>query len=81
MTTSAVTPEKIMQLTGGTQAAALLGTAVQYELFTRLEAGPMTADEIAKAAKKAALATVKAAAPAEPVAAPTATAPVPPKTA
>jgi len=51
MTPSPVTPEKIMQLTGGTQAAALLGTAVQYEVFTRLEAGAMTADEVAKAAK------------------------------
>jgi hypothetical protein len=51
MTTSAVTPEKILQLTGGTQATALLGTAVGNEVFTRLEAGAMTADELAKAAK------------------------------
>jgi len=51
MTTSPVTPEKIMQLTGGGQAVALLGTAVQNEVFTRLEAGAMTPDELAKAAK------------------------------
>jgi len=50
MTTSAVTPEKILQLTGGAQAAALLGTAVTYDVFTRLEAAPMTSDDLAKAA-------------------------------
>jgi hypothetical protein len=48
---SEVSPEKIMQLTGGAQATAVLGTAVSLELFTRLEAGPMTPDELAKAAK------------------------------
>jgi hypothetical protein len=51
MTTSTITPEKIMQLTGGSQATALLGTAVANEVFTRLEAGAMTADDLAKAAK------------------------------
>jgi hypothetical protein len=51
MAHSEVTPEKIMQLTGGAQATAVLGTAVSVELFTRLEAGPMTADDLAKAAK------------------------------
>jgi hypothetical protein len=51
MSTSPVTPEKILQLTGGAQATALLGTAVANEVFTRLEAAAMTADELAKAAK------------------------------
>ncbi|HEX3343691.1 MAG TPA: methyltransferase [Polyangiaceae bacterium] len=50
MTTSPVTPEKIMQLTGGVQAVALLGVAVDHELFTRLERAPMTPDELAAAA-------------------------------
>lgn len=50
MTTQPVTPEKIMQLTGGAQAAATLGTAVQYEVFTRLERGAMTPAELATAA-------------------------------
>jgi hypothetical protein len=48
---SEVSPEKIMQLTGGAQATAVLGTAVSLEVFTRLEAGAMTPDELAKAAK------------------------------
>jgi hypothetical protein len=39
-----------MQLNGGAQAAALLGTGVEYEVFTRLEGGAMTVDELAKAA-------------------------------
>jgi O-methyltransferase domain/Dimerisation domain len=51
MASSEVSPEKIMQLTGGAQATAVLGTAVSLELFTRLEAGPMTPDELATAAK------------------------------
>jgi hypothetical protein len=51
MTLAAVTPEKILQLTGGAQATALLGTAVACGVFTRLEAGPMTADELATVAK------------------------------
>jgi hypothetical protein len=42
-------PERILQLTGGAQATALVGAAVESGLFTRLEAGPMTADELAKA--------------------------------
>jgi hypothetical protein len=51
MSQNAVTPEKIMQLTGGAQATGLLGAAVQHEVFTRLEAAAMTSDELAKAAK------------------------------
>jgi hypothetical protein len=51
MASSELSPEKIMQLTGGAQATAVLGTAVSCELFTRLEAGAMTTDELAKAAK------------------------------
>ncbi len=51
MASSEITPEKIMQLTGGAQATALLGTAVSFEVFTRLEAGAMTPDDLAKAAK------------------------------
>jgi hypothetical protein len=51
MASSEISPEKVMQLTGGAQATAVLGTAVSYELFTRLEAGAMTAEELAKAAK------------------------------
>ena len=42
-------PERILQLTGGAQATALVGAAVESGVFTRLEAGPMTADELAKA--------------------------------
>ena len=50
MTQSPITPEKIMQLTGGSQATGLVGAAVTHEVFTRLEAGAMTPDELAKAA-------------------------------
>src|ERR1019366_2834655 len=49
MTPSGVSPEKILQLTGGAQATALLGTAVASQVFTRLEGGAMTPDELAKA--------------------------------
>jgi hypothetical protein len=53
MSQTPVTPEKIMQLTGGAQAVGLLGAAVQHEVFTRLESAAMTPDELAKAAKLA----------------------------
>ena len=50
MSVTGPTPERILQLTGGAQATALVGAAVEAEVFTRLEAGAMTADELAKAA-------------------------------
>jgi hypothetical protein len=50
MSVTGPTPERILQLTGGAQATALLGTAVECGVFTRLAAGAMTADELAKAA-------------------------------
>jgi hypothetical protein len=51
MTSPAITPERIMQLTGGAQATALVGTAVASQVFTHLDAGAMTPDDLAKAAK------------------------------
>ena len=51
MASSEVTPENIMHLTSGAQATALLGTAVSFEVFTRLEGGSMAPDDLAKAAK------------------------------
>jgi len=50
MTAPAISPEKIMHLTGGVQSVALLGVAVDHEVFTRLERGAMTVDELATAA-------------------------------
>jgi hypothetical protein len=50
MTAPAISPEKIMHLTGGVQSVAVLGVAVEHEVFTRLERGAMTADELATAA-------------------------------
>jgi SAM-dependent methyltransferase len=47
----ATTPEKILQLTGGAQASAILGTAATYQVFTHLEPGPLTAAEVASTAK------------------------------
>ena len=42
-------PERILQLTGGAQATALVGVAVDIGLFTLLEYRPMTAEELAAA--------------------------------
>ncbi len=39
-------PERILELTGGARATALVGVGVELGLFTRLEAGPMTANEV-----------------------------------
>jgi SAM-dependent methyltransferase len=51
MTTGNLSPEKVMQLTGGAQATAVVGTAAELLVFTRLEAGAMTPDELATAVK------------------------------
>ena len=42
-------PEDILELTGGAQTTALVGAALEAGVFTRLEAGPMTADALAHA--------------------------------
>ena len=51
MTHPGVSPEKILHLTGGAQATALLGTAVAFRVFTLLDSAPMTCEEVARAAK------------------------------
>jgi ubiquinone/menaquinone biosynthesis C-methylase UbiE len=50
MNPTKLSPEKIMQLTTGGWNCAALGTAVTYKIFTHIEQGCRTADEIAKAA-------------------------------
>jgi hypothetical protein len=50
-TPNATTPEKILQLIGGAQATAILGTAATYRVFHHLEPGPITTAELAAAAK------------------------------
>ena len=51
MSSNEISPEKVLQLTGGAQATAVLGTAVAHEVFTRLEAAPLTPEQLATAAK------------------------------
>jgi SAM-dependent methyltransferase len=46
--TPAPTPEKIMQLTTGGWAAAILGAAARHGIFTALEGNPASAEDVAK---------------------------------
>ncbi len=50
MSSTQVTPERITQLATGGWAAATLGAAVTHGIFTHIDRGCHTADEIAKAA-------------------------------
>lgn len=50
MSATQVSPEKITQLATGGWAAATLGAAVSHSLFTHVDRGCSTVDEIAKAA-------------------------------
>jgi len=43
--------DRILQISWGFQAACVLGTAAEFDLFTRLGGGEMTADELAEDAR------------------------------
>jgi hypothetical protein len=51
MATGTLSPQKILQLVAGSQATAVVAAAVVHGVFGRLEAGPMTPDQLAAAAK------------------------------
>src|SRR5438045_8381082 len=48
---SAVTPDKIMQITSGSWATAILGASMRHKIPTLLEAGPDTCAGIAAKAR------------------------------